>query len=216
MANLTKKGARQVTADLDRIATLFQDEWHTLGIPKHIAHDFALRCDMISDAVERTAAASNGGWDPEQIGEEVGGPLVQDPDEPFMRGEFTQQEKRELRERVQSGDLGPTKTVPEPQSPTPGVQASFRGLVAALKMGGYDPAAAERALRLAANVVRQGKELPPEFLENAKKKKDEAKGDGEDEKKGGKKGADEQDEKKGEDEKDEKKASFHGYDLFAR
>jgi hypothetical protein len=205
MAKMTKKGARQVTDDLDKIANLFQNEWEALGVPQHIASDFALRCDMVSDAVERTAGvsreaeASNGGWDAEQIGEEVSGPEVQEPDEPYMRQEFSQQENRELRERQQAGDLGPTKTTLEPQTPTPGVQASFKSLVTALKDGEYSEERVARALRLATDVVKQGKgKVPPEFLENIKKKKD----DGDDEKK---------DEKK-----DDKKASAeHGYNLFA-
>lgn len=52
---LTRRGARNVTATLDRIANLMQSEAAALGIDPKIAKDFALRCDMISDCVERTA-----------------------------------------------------------------------------------------------------------------------------------------------------------------
>lgn len=52
---LTKQGALQVTADLDRLATLFQSEAETLGITPKIAKDFALRCDILSDHVEKKA-----------------------------------------------------------------------------------------------------------------------------------------------------------------
>ena len=212
---MTKKGALEVTADLDRIAQLFQEEWDALGIPQHIAMDYAKRTDMVSDAIERaagidrSAAASNGGWDPEQIGEEVGGPQVQDPDEPYMKGEFTQQENRELRERQEAGDMGPDRTVEEPQAPTPGVQASFSGLVKALKAGKLDAAGAARvakALDLATTVVRKAGEIPPQFLENAKKKQDEAKE--KDEKKDDSKKDESKDEKEG-----KKKAFTHGYNL---
>jgi hypothetical protein len=55
MSKLTRRGARNVTATLDRIANLMQSEAEALGIDPKIAADFALRCDMISDAVERTA-----------------------------------------------------------------------------------------------------------------------------------------------------------------
>ena len=200
MAKMTKKGALQVTRDLDRIASLFQAEHAALGVPKHIAHDFALRCDMISDAVERTAGLSREaltGYDPvnepKEIGEEVAGPLVDEPDEPYMSGEFTQQENRELRERQQKSEMGPDKVTTEPQKPTSGVQASFKGLITALKSGEYDEARVARALRLATGVVKQGKgKVPPEFLEQQKgKKKDDDEGD----------------------EKEAKKA--HGYNLFA-
>jgi hypothetical protein len=202
---LTKQGARQLTTDIDRIATVIQAEAESLGIPTHIATDYAKRCDIISDAIERQAGldreaeASNGGWDPEDIGEEVAGPDVQEPDEPFMNQQFSQQENRELRERQQAGDLGQT-VVPDEQAPTPGVQASFKGLIAALKAGDYDEARVARALDLAAGVVKEGKgKVPPEFLENQKGKKDD---DGEEKEK----------------DDDGKKASAvfdHGYNLFS-
>jgi len=216
MARLTKKGAAQVTTDLDRIANLIQAEYQTLGIPQPIAHDFAKRIDMVSDAIERQAGIDRqaltsydpvnepteiGGWDPEQIGEEVGGPLRQDGDEAFMKAEFTQQEKRELRERQTKSELGPTKVTTEPQAPTPGVQASFSGLVAALKGTKLTPEASARiakALSLATTVVKSAGEMPPQFKENAEKKKQEA-----------------EDAKEAEEEKDEAKKASHGYNLFA-
>ena len=52
---LTKQGALQVTTDLDRLATLFQSEAETLGITKKIAQDFAYRCDILSDHIEKKA-----------------------------------------------------------------------------------------------------------------------------------------------------------------
>jgi len=135
MANMTKKGARTVTAALDRIASLMQEEFTTLGVPERIAMDFAYRCDLISDAVERQAGLDRKalteldvnqeqGFDPETIGEEDGGPLEGDSDEPYMKAEFTQQEHRELRERVQDGDLGMTTNLEE-QTPQVGKQAEY-------------------------------------------------------------------------------------------
>jgi hypothetical protein len=52
---LTKQGALQVTADLDRLATLFMSETDTLGITEKIAKDFATRCDILSDHLEKKA-----------------------------------------------------------------------------------------------------------------------------------------------------------------
>jgi hypothetical protein len=52
---LTKQGALQVSNDLDRLATLFQSEAKTLGIPEKHANDFALRCDIMSDVIEKRA-----------------------------------------------------------------------------------------------------------------------------------------------------------------
>jgi len=52
---LTKQGALQVSSDLDRLATLFQSETDTLGVTEKIAKDFALRCDILADHVEKKA-----------------------------------------------------------------------------------------------------------------------------------------------------------------
>ena len=136
MSKLTKKGAQAVTADLDRLANLFQTEHETLGVPQKIADDFAYRVDLLSDAVEKHAGLSRRalteddvyqepGFDPEIIGMEQDGPIeTVDADEPWMNGEFTQQENRELRNDVQSGRLGPDRTIEEPRAPTPGKQAN--------------------------------------------------------------------------------------------
>lgn len=52
---LSKQGALQVTRDLDRIANLFETEHGVLGVSKKIAEDFSLRCDLLSQEVEKTA-----------------------------------------------------------------------------------------------------------------------------------------------------------------
>jgi len=52
---LSKQGALQVTRDLDRLANLFESEFGTLGISEKVAHDFGLRCDLLSREVEKTA-----------------------------------------------------------------------------------------------------------------------------------------------------------------
>jgi hypothetical protein len=100
-------GARRVTANLDNLATLFQEHGASLGIPAKVAADFAYRCDLLSDAIEqhvgvRTAARFN----PAEIGEEVPGPLeMLDSDEPWMDGHFTQEKFVELAEKQESGEL---------------------------------------------------------------------------------------------------------------
>lgn len=144
MATITKQGARQVTQTLDRIANLFQTEAKTLGVNPRIANDFALRCDLLSDHIEKragTRAASYeegdnetglsvepppfDGFDANNIGDEKAGPLeMVDSDEPWMQGEFTQQELRELRGLQQDGDLGPV--VLGPRAPMPAKQASAK------------------------------------------------------------------------------------------
>jgi len=102
----TVQGARRVTSGLDRFASLFQGSHESLGIPKKIAMDFALRCDMLSDAIERRFATKNAGYvDPSIIGKEVPGPLVMDSNNPFMTGEFTQERFSQLAAKQMSGEL---------------------------------------------------------------------------------------------------------------
>jgi len=169
MAQITKKGARQVTADLDKLATLFQDQWEALGIPQKIAKDFAYRCDMLSDAIEKRA-----GFDPSQIGEETSGPQEGDSDESYMNQQFSQQENRELRERQEGGDLGATPN-PEEQTPTPGVQASAKALGDALKqakLNAQAQAKVAKALELATRLVQAAEEEEEEEEEEVEEEKE--------------------------------------------
>ena len=165
MSKLTKKGAQAVTGDLDRIATLFQQDYATLGVPQEIAEDFALRCDKLADYVEGQVGikrqalteydpVKEPGFDPEEIGEDKAGPLEDEPDESFMKGEFSQQENRELRERVEDGSISGVKT--EPAAPRPGVQAALEDLTKAAH--GINNPAVEKAIRLALTVVNAAKD----------------------------------------------------------
>lgn len=119
---LSRRGAIQVTSHLDRVAQVIQANHSILGIDKKIAMDFAYRCDLLSDAIERRAAAvakvadentsilgDTGNNDPATIGEDVGGPLgiVEPPSEPWMDGHFSQINFSELGDAQEGGDLGP-------------------------------------------------------------------------------------------------------------
>jgi hypothetical protein len=132
MADVTKQGTKAVVDTLDRIASLFQQDHTTLGIPETVAKDMAYRCDLLSDALEQNVKSAldeldvvkEDGFDPDDIGREVGGPVEAiDTDEAYMQGHFTQQNLRDLREHQEAGDLGES-TNEEAQSPTPGKQAS--------------------------------------------------------------------------------------------
>lgn len=223
MKRITPKGALHVARDLDRLSALIASEAPLLNIPPHIAEDAIHKFDTLADHIERQAGLNprtkqaltgldvykEPGYDPENIGEEVGGPLEDDADEPYMKGEFTQQENRELREKQQAGELPGGSLAP--QAPRPGVQAAFKGLIAALKgsnLQGKQAAAVERALVLATTVVTAG-EVPEAFKKqwDKNKNKDDDKGDD-----------DKKEDKKPDflkDKEDGKKAS-HGYDLFAK
>ena len=53
--SITKQAAKAITADLDRLAQLFEKNHNTLGVPTKVAVDFAYRCDLLSDFVEKNA-----------------------------------------------------------------------------------------------------------------------------------------------------------------
>jgi hypothetical protein len=131
VSKLTKKGAQSVTADLDRLANLFQADHKTLGIPAKIAMDFAYRADLLSDTIEKAAGIEReamtvvpeDGFNPDEIGAEEGGPLQMESDEPYMQGQFSEQENRELRDMQEGGGLSSPNE--DPRSPSPGKQADF-------------------------------------------------------------------------------------------
>ncbi|MDB4278157.1 hypothetical protein N9917_01005 [Deltaproteobacteria bacterium] len=171
---LTRRGARSLTQTMDRCASAVQDEFARLDIPNHIAMDYALRTDLLTDHIERVAianearlakdpdalsveemkklptdkqvdddpksddqntkpnatdgakmaspefaqppknetgdsvepgGASGAGWDPNAIADDRGGPYKQEGDEPYMTGEFTQEEFHALRDKQQSGQM---------------------------------------------------------------------------------------------------------------
>lgn len=58
---ISKQGALQVSTDLDRLANLFQTEHKTLGLSEKVAKDFALRCDILSDHIEKKAGVERDG-----------------------------------------------------------------------------------------------------------------------------------------------------------
>jgi len=117
---LTRKGARELTETIDRIASTIQEHHAVLGIDPKIARDYAYRSDLISDAVENQAvinfprqAADEGemtiqsegdDFEAGEINEEKPGPVKADADEPYM-ATFDQSESHELGDMVMSGEL---------------------------------------------------------------------------------------------------------------
>ena len=160
MGKVTRRGARNLTRIMDRVADAVQEHAAALGLDPRIATDFVWRNDFVAQMVEKNAGLTRelkANFDAESIGKEVAGPDEQDPDEPYMNGEFTQQENRELRERQEDGDLG-ADPVDEPMKPTPGVQASFKSLISSLKKVNPKSTHAKRvalALELARKVAEE-------------------------------------------------------------
>jgi hypothetical protein len=99
----SQAGARRVIATLDSLASLVQYHGASLNLPKKVAMDFALRCDMVSDHLGRQIKA--GYFDPSEIGTEKPGPMEYDTNNPFMAGEFTREEFRNLSEKQMAGQL---------------------------------------------------------------------------------------------------------------
>lgn len=58
---LSKFGALQVSHDMDRLAALYQEEAEAIGVSPKIANDFALRCDILSDHIEKRAGIERDG-----------------------------------------------------------------------------------------------------------------------------------------------------------
>lgn len=98
-ATIKKSAAERLTTDLDKIASFFEHYHEAIGIPKKYAHDFAKRCDIFSDHIEKFAGMHTpGDFDAGSIGEVKPGPHVHDGDESsYMSQHFTQIDGEELR-----------------------------------------------------------------------------------------------------------------------
>jgi hypothetical protein len=131
---LTKAAVLKFGSHLDHVASVIQGNYAALGIPDHIARDFAFRCDALSDHIERKVgvdrmAASRKAeldpkqnftetklvapeFDPAEIGEETNAPLLVNSDEPYM-GTFRQEWFDQLREVQQTGQFSNAKAAAE-------------------------------------------------------------------------------------------------------
>ena len=100
---LTRKGARNLTEALDKVASTLQNAHGALGIPEKIALDFAYRCDLISDAVEKKAVENTKVAEAavEELGAETTGPIFEEDSDPDLKGQFTQKEFSELTEMAE-------------------------------------------------------------------------------------------------------------------
>lgn len=133
MSKMNKQSALKVSNQLDHIATLFENSFKSLGVPEKIAKDFSYRCDLLSDTIEQNFGidkqALDGldpvlepGFNPDDIGREVGGPLEDQGEHSWIDGEFSRQEHRELRDLQESGDMSSVQE--DPRAPIPGKQAN--------------------------------------------------------------------------------------------
>ena len=179
MANLTRRGAANVTTDLDKLANLFQSRAAALGIPEKIAQDFAYRCDLLSDHIEKHATRlageeeeeevetaskkaaidetgtsiepgpDNNGFDANQIGDEVAGPLdiITPPDEPWMAGHFTQEKFVALADKQQSGELASNAAAGKADAKLASLDASLAKFAKLAAVGTMTDVQAELAIK---------------------------------------------------------------------
>ena len=102
---LTKAAAKAITADLDRLAQLFEADHIALGVPANVATDFAYRCDLLSDFVEKRGGLERAdSVQKSDVADEVS--VSHQADEPYMADKTTQDELYELGQMVESGNLG--------------------------------------------------------------------------------------------------------------
>ena len=190
MARLTRQGARNLTAALDNIAQVVQHRAALLGLDKRTATDFAYRCDLLSDAIERTASANfplprqaaekgsddegmsvehgEGGFDPNLIGDEVPGPLeiIEPPSEPWMDSHFTQEKYHVLGELQEAGELGPVHLA--------SLLTKAAGIILAQESDKEEQEEEQEEVKKSAKKGQQKGKVPPQFLEQQKKNKADA------------------------------------------
>jgi len=99
--NLSRADARTLTETIDRIASTLQNHHATFGIPEKVALDFAYRCDLISDTVEKTAIDKTAEAAVDELGAEVSGPIFEENASPDLKGQFTQKDFSELTEMAE-------------------------------------------------------------------------------------------------------------------
>jgi len=206
MARLTRQGARNLTAALDNIAQVVQHRAAMLGLDKRTATDFAYRCDLLSDAIERTASENfplprqaaekgnddegmsvehgEGGFDPNLIGDEVPGPLeiIEPPSEPWMDGHFTQEKYHVLGELQEAGELGPVHLA--------SLLTKAAGIILAQESDKEEQEEEQQEeVKKQAKKGQQKGKVPPQFLEQQKNKADAEEQQEEQQEKGAKKKA---------------------------
>ena len=101
---LTKEAAKAITADLDRLAQLFEADHVALGVPSTVATDFAYRCDLLSDFVEKRGGLDRTDSIQKEFDNEI--ETSHQPEEDYMATKTYQDELYELGQMVESGDLG--------------------------------------------------------------------------------------------------------------
>jgi hypothetical protein len=88
MKRISSQNASRLAVLLDKVANLVEKK--AGHVDRKLVASFVGACDKLADSMD--ALSKQADFDASSIGEEVGGPLEQDSDESWMRGEFTQEE----------------------------------------------------------------------------------------------------------------------------
>ena len=101
MDAISRADARTLTETIDGIATAVQANHTILGLPEKVAMDFAYRCDLISDTVEKTAMGKSAESAVDELGAVTTGPIFEEDADSNLKGQFTQEEFSELTEMAE-------------------------------------------------------------------------------------------------------------------
>ena len=105
---ITASQRNKIASTLDHIAEIFEKSASQLGIPQSVGTDFAYRCDLISDAIEKNASKNTTmtearRFDPSQVGQRTQGPLRMDDEDTYLSNEFTGEEFSALSDMIEHG-----------------------------------------------------------------------------------------------------------------
>ena len=206
---ISKKAASVIANDLDRLATLFESECDTLGVPKKVAVDFAMRCDLLSDYLEKNAAEDK--EEKEEADEDNAG----DEKEEKKEEESDEKEagkKASLPEEDFAKDTEPSKVELQTEADEPYMEEA-KEQTHLHELGDIvESDSLENAAKLAQLVLRMQSEIRNAHGKVAKKAEEDEK-EANEEAEASEEAKESNDEKESSDEKEAKKAHSHGYNL---
>jgi len=105
---ITASQVNKIAKTLDGMAEFFEKSASQLGIPQSVGTDFAYRCDLLADAIEKKASPNTTlthprRFDPSSIGQTTPGPLRRDDDERYLQDEYTGEEFSALSDMIEGG-----------------------------------------------------------------------------------------------------------------
>ena len=209
---ISKKAASVIANDLDRLATLFETECDTLGVPKKVAVDFAMRCDLLSDYLEKNASDDEDeDSDSDDDGEEK---KEDEKKEESSDDEKEAGKKASLPEEDFTKDVVDSEVELQTETDEPYMDGA-KEQTYLHELGDLEKSdSLENAAKLAQLVLRMQSEIRNAHSKSAKKEEEKEAGEhcADDEKESNEEKKSNE-EKESSDEKEAKKAHSHGYNL---